>query len=155
MFGGFQISSGGTFSGKVNSPSMDAWIEGQRNDDRIIKMTVHMHEKRSKGQNDPPYREIWTDIELRNIPLAFDGKGKYGISYHRDGWNCDKLEPDPEFSKSIIKLEQRLKFYPSNEEISIASVNYSKSEIEACKNWKNLMYTRSYITVNVSYNNNR
>lgn len=155
MFGGFQISSGSTFSGKINSPSMEASIEGQRSDDRIIKMTVRMHEKWRRGQNDPPYREVWTDIELRNIPLASEGKGEYGISYHRDGWDCDKLEPDPEFSKSILKLEQRVKFYPSNDEISISSVNYSKSEVQACKDWKNLAIPKSYITVDVSYNNNR
>lgn len=155
MYGGFEISRGGTFSGRISSPSREATIEGQRSDDRIIHMTVRMHEKWRRGQNDPPYREEWTDIELRNIPLASDGKGEYGIRYHRDGWDCVKLQPDPEFSNSIMKLEHRVKFYPSNEEISLLDINYSKSEHEACKNWQNLMFPRSYITVSVSYNNNR
>lgn len=155
MFGGFKISTGGTFSGKINSQYMEASIEGQRSDDRIIRMTVHMNEKWRRGQNDPPYREIWTDVELRNIPLASDGKGDYGIRYHRDGWDCDKLQPDPEFRESIVKLEQRVKFYPSNKEISIASINYSTSEVQACNDWKNLAIPKSYITVDVSYNNDR
>jgi hypothetical protein len=69
------------------------------------------------------------------------------------GWDCDKLAPDPRFERSIVKLEQKVKFFPSGKEISIANLDFNKSEVYSCKNWQDLWAPRSHIRVSISYGN--
>ena len=86
--------------------------------------------------------EEWTDIELRNIPI--DETWHY---YYREGWDCDKLRPDPEFEKSIVKIKHNIKFYPSGKEMMLDYIDYNRSEVQACKDWKNMAIPRSFIRV--------
>ena len=95
-------------------------------------------------------REQWIDVELRNIPVEDQG---YSGRFYRKGWDCDNLRPDPEFEKSIVKIKHRIKFYPSGREVSFDYIDFGKSEVQGCKDWKNMWIPRSFIDVNISSNN--
>jgi hypothetical protein len=99
--------------------------------------------------------EEWIDVELRNIPVDEYGTGQYGIGFRRSGWDCDNLKPDPEFEKSIVKIKHRIKYFPSGREVEFEYIDYGKSEVQGCKDWKNMWIPRSFIDVSISYNNNR
>ncbi len=154
-FPGFQISKGGSFKGKLfNSKHEDGWVEGEYSNQRLSWLKSHMHFTWFK-QSGAKSREQWIDVELRNIPVDYNGAGDYGIRFHRDGWDCDNLRPDPEFEKSIVKIKHRIIFYPSGREVSFDYIDYGKSEVQGCKDWKNMWIPRSYIEVSIGYNNNR
>lgn len=154
-FPGFKISKGGNFSGKLfEGRHQDGWVEGAYSNQRLSWLKSHMHltwYKQGGGKS----REQWIDVELRNIPVDEIGTSDYGIRFHRDGWDCDNLRPDPEFEKSIVKIKHRIKFYPSGREVSFDYIDYGKSEVQGCKDWKNMWIPRSFIDVSISYNNNR
>ena len=154
-FPGFQISKGGSFSGKLfNSKHEDGWVEGAYSNQRLSWLKAHMHFTWFETENSKS-REQWIDVELRNIPVDEIGTSDYGIRFHRRGWDCDNLRPDPEFEKSIVKIKHRIKFYPSGREVSFDYIDYGKSEVQGCKDWQNLWIPRSFIEVSISYNNNR
>lgn len=154
-FPGFQISKGGSFKGKLfDSKHEDGWVEGEYSNQRLSWLKSHMHFTWFK-QGGAKSREQWIDVELRNIPVDYNGAGDYGIKFHRDGWDCDNLRPDPEFEKSIVKIKHRIKFYPSGREVSFDYIDFGKSEVQGCKDWKNMWIPRSFIEVSIGYNNNR
>ena len=154
-FPGFQISKGSSFKGKLfNSKHEDGWVEGEYSTQRLSWLKAHMHFTWFEEANTKS-REQWIDVELRNIPVDYNGAGDYGIQFHRDGWDCDNLRPDPEFEKSIVKIKHRIKFYPSGREISLDYIDFGKSEVQGCKDWKNLWIPRSHIDISIGYNNNR
>lgn len=154
-FPGFQISKGGSFKGKLfDSKHEDGWVEGEYSNQRLSWLKSHMHFTWFK-QGGTKSREQWIDVELRNIPVDYNGAGDYGIRFQRDGWDCDNLRPDPEFEKSIVKIKHRIKFYPSGREISFDYIDFGKSEVQGCKDWKNMWIPRSFIEVSIGYNNNR
>ncbi len=161
VFDGFQIGKGNSFSGTIKKDHVEGWIEGQRNDQEIVYLKAHVHETwRSGDYTMSPSarkktRETWLDIELRNIPVDEISTSEYGIHYQRWGWDCDNQRPDPAFQKSLVKLEHKVKFYPSEKEISISSINFSKSEVRTCQDLiKNFLLHQPDINVRVSYNNN-
>lgn len=154
-FPGFQISKGGSFKGKLfDSKHEDGWVEGEYSNQRLSWLKSHMHFTWFK-QGGAKSREQWIDVELRNIPVDYNGAGDYGIKFHRDGWDCDNLRPDPEFEKSIVKIKHRIKFYPSGREVSFDYIDFGKSEVQGCKDWKNMWIPRSFVEVSIGYNNNR
>ena len=147
------ISKGNSFSGSINRPGVFvASVQGQRNEDRITSLKISAHEIWKRGSDKS--REQWYEIELRNIHVDKIATGDYGIQYYRKGWDCDNLRPDPEFRNSIVKLEHKIKFFPSGKEISISNIDYSKSEVQGCTNWQNIWIPRSHVRVSISYNNN-
>ena len=151
MYGGFEISRGNSFTGKLDSSNKEGWVEGEYSDQRFLWLKAHMHFPSKTS-------EEWIDVELQNIPADFFGKQKYGIRFQRDGWDCDNLRPDPEFRKSIVKIKHRIKFYPSGKEVSLEYIDYDQSEVEACKKLppgRMSGVPKSFISVSVSYNNNR
>jgi hypothetical protein len=153
MFGGFEISKGESFSGKLSpSKTRDGWVEGEYSNQRLSWLKSHMHFTSYRGSS--KINEEWIDVELRNIPVDEFGTGDYGIQFQRDGWDCDKICPDPEFEKSIVKIKHRIKFFPSEREVSFDYIDFGKSEVQGCKDWKNIWIPRSFIDVSISYNNN-
>jgi len=152
-FPGFQISKGGSFSGKLFEHSrQDGWVEGEYSNQRLSRLKVHMHFITTNGT--AKLREEWIDVELRDIPVDEYGTGDYGIQFHRDGWDCDNLRPDPAFEKSIVKIKHRIRFFPSEREVTFDYIDFGKSEVQGCKDWKNIWIPRSFIDVNIGYNNN-
>jgi len=160
---GIEISTGNSFSGRVKNDYIDCWIEGERNDDRILWLKYHSKEtSRSHDMNSNVTtlnREIYTDIEIRNIPLdpSF-GKGDYGINYSLEGWDFDKETPNPQFKKSIVNLEQRIVFYPSKKEVTIDHIDYEKSEVKTRKQVTAIGSTYSFrpgIEIYVYFNNDK
>lgn len=135
-FKGVRISNGNSFSGKLSSNnSQDGWIEGECSNQGISRLKSHMHRILRT-------REEWIDIELRNIP-----KDETWDYYYREGWDCNNLRPDAEFEKSIVKIKHRIKFFPSGQEMLLDYIDYSHSEVQACKDWKNMWIPRSFIRV--------
>jgi hypothetical protein len=147
---GISISKGGSFSGSTSFKDNWERVSGVR-DDKMLKS--FKYEKYDVWNRDnKKIREEWMTVELRNVPVYEIGTNDYGIQYKRDGWDCDNLRPDPEFAKSIVKIEHKIKFYPSGKEISIASFDFSKSEVNACKDWQNIWIPKSHIRVGIGYN---
>ncbi|MDY0101401.1 MAG: hypothetical protein RBS07_00585 [Lentimicrobium sp.] len=151
----FVISKGKQFSGKITSwETQDGWVEGEYNDHLLSKLKAHIHLTWFNNSNNKS-REQWIDLELRNIPVNYSGASEYGVTFHRSGWDCDNLRPDPEFEKSIVNIKHRIKFFPSGEEVTLDYIDYGRSEVQACKDWQNLFIPRSFIDVKISYNYNR
>lgn len=135
-YNGVRISEGNSFSGKLSSDKFqDGWIEGECNSQGVSRLKSHMHKILRT-------REEWIDIELRNIPID-----EFWGYYSRKGWDCDNLRPDPEFEKSIVKIKHRIKFFPSGQEMLLEYIDYSHSEVQACKDWKNMSIPSSFIRV--------
>ncbi len=154
-FPGFTISKGSSFTGKLfEGRHQDGWVEGEYNQQRLSRLKAHMHFTWYNSSNNKT-REQWIDVELRNIPMDESGTGDYGIQFKRDGWDCDKLRPDPEFEKSVVKIKHRIKFYPSGREVEFDHIDYGRSEVQGCKDWKNMWIPRSSINVSIGYNNKR
>lgn len=160
---GFEISKGNSFKGSIKNSYLDCTVEGERNGNKIVWMKVHNHEYWN-SQDYPSGkvtldREIWTDIELRDIPADLNGgESNYGIDYSLDGYDYNIDQPSPQFRKSIVKLEQRIVFYPSKKEISISNIDYYKSEVKTHEQvvaHGSIFKFRPAIRVYVSYNNNR
>lgn len=149
-FPGFQISKGSSFTGKlIEGRHQDGWVEGEYSEQRLSRLKAHMHFTWYNSSNNKT-REQWIDVELRNIPVKEQG---YSGRFYRKGWDCDNLRPDPEFEKSIVKIKHRIKFYPSGHEVSFDYIDFGKSEVQGCKDWKNMWIPRSFIDVNISSNN--
>jgi len=158
---GIRISTGNSFSGKISNDYIDCWIEGERNDDRIVWLKYHSKETwRSSDMKNVVTltREIFTDVELKNIPLeTTSGKNDYGIKYILEGWDFNKEEPSTQFKASLVKLEQKIIFYPSKEEVTIDHINYEWSEVKTRQQLTaqgGLFANRPAIEIYVSFNNN-
>jgi len=140
---------------------MDCWIEGERTDNHIVWLKYHSKETWRKGDmnnNVWMTREIFTDVEIKNIPLEpATGKGEYGLYYSLEGWDFDKEMPNPKFKTSLVKLEQRVVFYPSKQEITIDHINYDKTEVRTRKQLTaqgSVFGFRPGIEIHVYFNNN-
>jgi len=158
---GIRISTGNSFSGKISNDYIDCWIEGERNDDRIVWLKYHSKETwRSSDMRNVVTltREIFTDIELKNIPLeTTTGKNDYGINYILEGWDFNKEEPSAQFKASLVNLEQKIIFYPSKKEVTIDHINYEWSEVKTRQQLTaqgGLFANRPAIEIYVSFNNN-
>jgi len=158
---GIRISTGNSFSGKISNDYIDCWIEGERNDDRIVWLKYHSKETwRSSDMKNVVTltREIFTDIELKNIPLeTTTGKNDYGINYILEGWDFNKEEPSAQFKASLVNLEQKIIFYPSKKEVTIDHINYEWSEVKTRQQLTaqgGLFANRPAIEIYVSFNNN-
>lgn len=160
---GIEITKGNSFKGSIKNSYLDCTIEGERNGNKIIWLKFHNHEywrtKEFQSGKVTLNREIWTDIELRDIPVNLSsGEGKYGIDFLIEGYDYTIDKPDPQFRKSIVKLEQRIVFYPSKKEVSISNIDYYRSEIKTAAEavaFNSTFKFRPLISVSVSFNNNR
>lgn len=124
------ISKGNLFSGRLpGDDGREGWVKGEYNSEKLLWFKAHFHY--TDYNNGVKDSEEWIDVEVRNIPIDENN------NYSRRGWDCDNLRPDPEFQKSIVKMERKVKFFPSGQEISIERINYNHSEVERCKNWLN------------------
>ncbi len=136
------VGTGGSFSGQVNHERFTAKVNGSRTDNNVSSISLSFHRKWTTGTD--LLKEEWFELEARNIPFSRE-QG----TYFRWGWQCDPAQPDPAFRNNIIKLEHRVKFYPSGKEIRINNIDYNRSEAQACRSL-NVFTPKSYIQINFS-----
>jgi hypothetical protein len=147
----FTVPISDKFKGIRQDKDPESTIEGAMTDDKILWLKIKFHEAHKSGGK--LYREEWWEAEIRNIPL--DSGNEYGKFYHLEGWDFQNEKPNPEFKKSLPKLEHKLIFYPSKQEISISSINYTKTEAKTSKqliSHGGIFLFRPGIEVRVGYN---
>jgi hypothetical protein len=146
---GMPINKGNSFSAYFTRGNGFEKISGNFDNKKLNRLNYERVKSIYSGNT--KIREESLSLEIRDIPI--EEANEYGISFLLWGWDCDKLAPDPRFERSIVKLEQKVKFFPSGKEISIANLDFNKSEVYSCKNWQDLWAPRSHIRVSISYGN--
>lgn len=148
----FTVPIGNSFKGIRQDKDPQSTIEGEMTDEKIVWLKIKFHEANKSGGK--LYREEWWEAEIRNIP--FESGNDFGKAYNLEGWDFEKERPNPNFIKSLPKLEHKLVFYPSKQEISIQNINYTVSEAKTSKqliSHGGIFLKRPGIEVRISYNN--
>lgn len=152
----FTLPRGNSFRGIRQDGDPLSTIEGQMNDSEIIWLKIKYHDAWGKG--DAKTREEWWEAELEHIPLTPEDVGRdltLGKHYTLEGWDFDNERPNPQFEKSIKKLEHKVIFYPSKTEITLQSIDCTKSQVKTAKQLTSMtgfMQPRPFIDIGVSYN---
>ena len=152
----FTLPRGNSFKGTRQDKDPESTIAGEMNDDEIIWLKIKYHDvlKTTNGK----LREEWWEAELVNIPLSPDDVGRdhtYGKHYSLEGWDFDNVRPNPQFQKSLKKLEHKVVFYPSKEEITLQSIDFTRTGIQTNEQLMSMygfMQPRPFIDIGVSYN---
>jgi len=107
-------------------------IEGELNGKEVVWLKVNYKEewKNSKGKT----REDKWIAELKKIPLDFidatDSDREPDEIFGRyllEGWEEGKQ--NPQFRKSLVKLERELVFYPSGEKATLVDIDYYETTV--------------------------
>jgi hypothetical protein len=152
----FTLPRGNSFKGVRQDGDPLSTIEGQMNENEIIWLKVKIHEAWGKGENKK--REEWWEAELEHIPLSPNDVGRdltLGKHYELEGWDFDNVRPNPQFERSIKKLEHKVIFYPTKTEITLQSIDFNKSEVRTVQQLTSMggfMQPRPFIDIGVSYN---
>jgi hypothetical protein len=119
------IGKGSSFSGSYTFGSTTQTWSGEYNDKMMKSFKYTLYRKWNSGSS--MIREEWMTVELRNLPVEPDFTSEYGIRFGLDGWDCDNQKPNPDFEKSIVKIETKFKFYHGQKHF-YCHLDFSKSK---------------------------
>ncbi len=120
---------------KFTGSNKKGTIEGEINGKEVVWLKVKYDDTWSTGST-KTRRTTWNAI-IKNIPLdpmqatEKDRKpGELTGRYILEGWDLYRGKPDPQFQKSLEKLEHEVIFYPGGEKVKLEDIDYYETSVK-------------------------